>query len=127
MTRNKTPSNIIQMRGGYKKHPERRNRREPVPSAGIGKAPETFGTKFSDVWDEVVAICPGGVLGNSDRIALEILVKLLIEFRTDPTSVKGGRLTQLNSMLSKFGFTPSDRTRIAVPAGKGNNEFEDLG
>lgn len=126
MARNRTPSNVLEMSGAHKRHPERKRKHEPVPKAGIGPAPAAWDENLRKAWDEVVAITPAGVLGDSDRIALEVLVRLLVEYRENPKSFTTSRLTPLVSLLSRFGLTPADRTRISVPSGKGGNEFDDL-
>lgn len=128
MARNRTPSNVLQMSGANKKHPERAKTRkhEPMPKAGIGPAPKQWDEQLRKVWDEIVGITPAGVLGDSDRIALELAVHLLVEYRENPKGFTTSRFAPLVSLLSRFGLTPADRTRISVPSGKGGNEFDNL-
>ena len=81
MARPKTPTSILDAKGAYSKNPSRKRSNEPKPRLGIGSAPSPTNESvtFVSVWDEVVGmVCPG-VLGNSDRIALEALCHLLIQ------------------------------------------------
>ena len=81
MARTKTPSNIHEITGAYKKNPQRRNNKEPAPKKGIGKAPHSQHVDWRKCWDEIVNIICPGVLGDSDRIWLERAAKLLAESR----------------------------------------------
>ena len=126
MARPRKPTNVLQMKGAFKKNPGRKRASEPVPTGGIGPAPEALSKRQRTIWDEIVAICPPGVLGNTDRIALEALVRLLEEFRHNYVEFPGSRMSQLVSLMGRFGLTPSDRSKIIVPKGKGKNPFEDL-
>jgi hypothetical protein len=127
MARPRKPTNVLELKGAFKKDPQRKRPSEPVPTGGIGPAPSALPAKLRVIWDEVVAICPPGVLGNSDRIALEALVRLLNEFRTDYAEFSGARMSQLVSLMGRFGLTPSDRSKIVVPKGKEKNPFANLG
>lgn len=115
MARNRTPSNVVALRGGYKKNPQRKRKGEPLPTAGIGAPPKHLTERQRAIWDEVVSICPPGVLGNSDRIALETLVRLIERDRHKRAEFKAAERTQMISLLSRFGMTPADRSRINVP------------
>lgn len=126
MARLHQPSKVLEMRGAHKKHPERKRTREPVPRAGIGPAPGHLTDEQRAIWDEVVGITPAGVLGDSDRVSLEALAKLIDDMRKDFSKFTGSKMSQMISLLARFGLTPADRTRISVPSGKGGNEFEDL-
>lgn len=126
MARLPQPSKVLEMRGAHRKHPERKRKHEPVPRAGIGPAPRHLTPGQAAIWDEIVGITPAGVLGDSDRVSLESLVKLVDDMRQDFSKFTGSKMSQMISLLARFGLTPADRTRISVPSGKGGNEFEDL-
>ena len=114
MPRPKKPSHLIEIAGGFAKHPERRRPGEPTPSSAIGSAPEKRSTDFAAVWDEVVSIVPPGVLGNSDRIWLEITCNLLIQYRREPEQMVAARVRLLQNCLVKLGLNPSDRANLCV-------------
>lgn len=82
---------------------------------GIGTAPVNASAGFSDVWDEVVSnVCPG-VLGNCDRLHLEIVCRLISQFRCDPEGTSSAKIGMIEKMLGKLGMNPIDRIKITVP------------
>ena len=113
----KTPTNVLELRGSFKRHPERRAARanEPEPTGSIGEPPEHLKPAEQAVWREVVDINPPGVLANSDRIVLELISCLLAEFRANGlTNMTDGKLSRLCALLGQLGMTPADRARITV-------------
>lgn len=108
------PTALHEAAGSYVKNPQRRKRSEPQPRAGIGPAKPDPSFDFAAVWDEMVdGICPG-VLGNSDRIWLEITTRLLCEYRRCPEEMSSAKINQLQKGLSHLGMSPVDRTRITA-------------
>lgn len=68
-----------------------------------------------------------GVLGEADRLALETLTRLVYVMRSDFEEMSAAKLSQLSTMLGKFGMTPSDRTKIVVPkGGEKKNGFTEM-
>lgn len=123
MGRPATPTAIKEARNSFKKHPERRPDGEMMPTEGIGPAPESLVVE-AEIWDEVVEMMPVGVLGNTDRIALETMCKLIFKMRYDFDAMTAAQLGKLETLLGRFGMTPSDRTKITMPKGKPKNAFE---
>ncbi len=125
------PTAIKELTGTDKKNPARMNRNEPTPTRGIGPAirngaGSNLNTQEQAIWDEVVSISYAGVLGEADRIALEMMCRLIHEMRTDFTEMTAAKITQLSQLLGRFGMTPSDRTKIVVPKNEKKNGFADL-
>ena len=82
---------------------------------GIGKAPTNPSVSFADVWDEVVDNICTGVLGNSDRLHMEIVCHLICQFRLNPEETSAAKVLIIEKMLGKLGMNPIDRIRIVVP------------
>lgn len=124
--RPRTPTKVVELRGGFKKHPERKKSRkaEPVPKSGIGPAPAHLSAVQIRAWDYLVGIVAPGVLFDSDRAHLEMTAVLLAEMWDG--EMKTDRMRLLSTMLGKIGLNPSDRSKVQVPEGKGKNPFEDL-
>ena len=78
------------------------------------------------IWDEIVKISYKGVLGEGDRIALELMCRLVYDFRYSPDDFNAAKYAQLSNLLGRFGLTPSDRTKIVIPKGEDQNPFEQL-
>lgn len=128
MPRNRTPTNVLELRGAGKKNPKRMRAREgePDPEGGIGPAPAHLSDQQAAIWDELVDVIPAGVLGNSDRIALERLTALVDMVRHDPVNWSSAREKDLATYLSRFGMTPSDRSKISIPKEKPSSPWDDL-
>lgn len=120
------PTALKQIQGTDKKHPERLNENEPVPVRGIGPAHKTLTEYESQIWDEIVGISYAGVLGEADRLALEMMCRLTAEMRLDYSEFSAAKMTQLSQLCGRFGMTPSDRTKIVIPNKDKKNRFEEL-
>lgn len=117
MSRPRTPTAVLEARGAYENHPERRVSREhePQPTAGIGNAPKHFTAEQKKIWKEFVKIVPPGVLFNSDRWLLETLV--VLKSREREGTISDTARSQMIACLGKLGMTPADRSKVsAVPA-----------
>ena len=55
---------------------------------------------------------PEGVAKFADRWAVELIVCAMTKYRAGVISA--GELGQLNSLLSRFGLTPADRSRVVA-------------
>ncbi len=112
---NHKPSAIKELSGAYKTNPNRRNDSEPKPKNGIGPASKHLKNKaMKEIWDEVVSqVCPG-VLGDADRMSLEILCRLIYDMRFDWDEFNGSKQSNMIKLLSQFGMTPVDRQKLHI-------------
>jgi phage terminase small subunit len=116
MPRPPTPLAILEARGAFIKHPERRRARanEPKPSGELGNAPSYFTKDERKIWKELKEMCLPGVLANSDRWAVETACTLMAKQRK--REIKTQEVQLLLSLLGKLGMTPADRAKVtAVP------------
>lgn len=125
MGRPRTPTKVIEMRGAFRKNPNRK-RTDPQVKGPIGNAPKHLSAKEKKIWDEVVENAPVGVLTSADRIALEEMCSLIYERRYDLASMPCSKRNLLRSYVGVFGMTPGDRSRVNVPGPKERNRFEGL-
>ncbi len=100
------------------------NDSEPAPSRGIGPSSSVLSEYERQIWDEVVGNMYAGVLGEADRFALELMCRLIAEMRLNFEEMPAAKLTQLSTLLGRFGMTPSDRTKITVPKAEKKNSFD---
>lgn len=122
----KKPSALKAIQGTDKRNKSRINKDEPTPERGIGQSHESLSEFEKAIWDEVVGISYAGVLGEADRIALEMMCRLIAEMRLNFEEMTAAKITQLSQLIGRFGMTPSDRTKIVVPKGEKKNPFEAL-
>lgn len=127
MARPRTPTNVLDARGSFRKHPERK-RTDPATSGPLTEPPSHLSEQALACWKEIAGAAPLEVLTNSDRIALEMAAMLLAQFRADPVEFPAMKLTRLEVLLGKFGMTPADRARVSTGKAKkpSSNPFADL-
>jgi hypothetical protein len=101
--------------GAFRRHPERLRARgvEPQPTGPIGAPPDCLSRQEQAAWREIVLHSPPGVLGCSDRLALEITCRLVAELRR-AGSLPAGQMAALVGLLGKLGMTPADRSRVGL-------------
>jgi|SRR5581483_5128455 len=122
MPQPRVPTAILEARGAYDNHPERKKNREhePVPTAAVGNAPKHFTSEQKKIWREFVRIVPPGVLFNSDRWLLETLVILKTKEREG--TITDTARSQMIGCLAKLGMTPADRSKVQATPGPGKEE-----
>ncbi len=118
MARPRTPTAQLDAKGSFIKHPEReRTGSEVLESAPSLDAPrKELSRELKTVWLEIKSYLAPGVLKLSDGPAFESLVRLIAKDRLGfmSTSERG----QMITLLSRFGMTPSDRSKVTVDAPK---------
>jgi phage terminase small subunit len=124
--RPRTPSNLLELKGAYKRNPNRRHHAEPVPTKKIGLPPRTFDKAHKKIWRELVRCFELASLGNSDRLALEVLCCLTHEFRKDPESFQAAKHGRMSSLIGLFGGMPAMRSKIQVKKKPQANAFADF-
>jgi len=104
---------VLAISGATKKNPQRfRDRKAaPKPMGELGKPPKHLSEEERKAWKEMASQIPPCVLGNTDRIAMEIAARLLVRFRTG-LLLKASEVSCLVSLLARFGMTPADRNKI---------------
>lgn len=120
------PTALKRIQGTDRDHKSRQNPDEPTPARGIGPAHKALTKYEKEIWDEIVGISYKGVLGEADRIALEMMCRLVAEMRLDFVEMTAAKITQLSQLIGRFGMTPSDRTKIVVPKEQNKNPFDGM-
>ena len=111
------PSNILELKGAFKKDPSRRRKALKVPDSPFGPVPDHFDEHQRRAWAEFLEIAPPGVLKRSDRNALELAASLTAEFRQAPYAFTGAKIAQLRALLATFGMTPAARETFSLAEG----------
>lgn len=128
MARPKTATSLLEARGAFLLHPERKRAGEPVVTAPFRpEPPDHLKPDQAACWREVVGMVPAGVLTGADHIIVEIVCCLLTQFRRDPDEFLASRLTRLTSEMSKIGLSPSARAGLVVaPAVPANDPWAEF-
>jgi hypothetical protein len=112
MGRIPVPTEILDTRGAFLKHPERRRPNEPQEARPLGNAPRCLTAEQKKLWCEIAHNLPPGVGKVSDRHAFEMMVRLMAKERAD--SINNNERGQLIKLLGSFGMTPADRSKISI-------------
>ncbi len=123
MGRPRTPTQVLRIRGVGKTHPERLRVRENEPENEnpVGDPPDNLSKPEKVIWKRIVEESITGVLGQADRIAVELACKLYV--RVDDGTAKGVDYNQLIKLLSQFGMTPADRSKISISKPEEDDEW----
>lgn len=109
--RKRTPTTVLELRGAFKNHPERKAERvnEPQVTTPLGGAPDVFNEAQRARWSEIAEWCPW--LTIADRPVVEMAVRLWQAMRD------GGKPDHktLLACLAHLGMTPADRSKVKVP------------
>jgi hypothetical protein len=124
MSRPRLPSNVLELRGAFKKDPKRR--RVDLQGAGLFDAnpPSRLSQDCVQAWHAVVERVPPGVLTKTDELAVEIAATLLAAWwLTRDLDV----LKEIRQWFAQLGMTPVARTKIPPPPRQpAGNRFVDL-
>lgn len=117
--RPRRPTAILQLTGEAAKRPERMRKRanEPKPERPLGACPKRFGARQREVaaaWKFIAGCCPDGVLTEMDRPVVMQASALMAEFWAAPLEFPAAKHARLESVLSKLGMTPVDRSKVVV-------------
>lgn len=119
MSGRRTPTAILDARGSFLNHPERRRPNEPTTTRPLGGPPKHLDIDHAKIWRDLKRQLLPGVAMGSDRTAFECLVNLVYRLRKGTLSDHGYSL--LLQFAGRFALTPADRSKVAVeskPASK---------
>jgi len=106
MPQPRVPTAMLEAKGSFLKHPERRRARDAEPKPRpFGQAPPNLGKDEKRVWDELTGKLQPGVAGDSDETAFEVLVCLVVNFRRRRESRLPevvGELAQMNKLFTQL-------------------------
>ena len=116
MARPRLPTTVLNLRGAFKNHPERKKDREGEPEVyePLGDAPDCLNEAQIARWNEIAGWCSW--LTVADRVVVELVARLWQALR-DGTA-KPPDVKSLLTGLVHLGMTPADRSRIKVPGKK---------
>lgn len=111
----RTPTAVLDARGAFINHPERKRESEPQDDRPLGGPPKYLTKSQKKVWKELATQLMPGVGKFSDRTPFEMLVRLTDRLRQG-LMTKSADMLALIQICGRFGMTPVDRSKIAVEA-----------
>ena len=129
MARPRTPTNVLEMRGAFATHPERRKERtnEPQEERELGDPPKHFNVDQIAAWNEL-ADMGRSWLTFADRAILTLAASLYADVKMYGTLVASKQATLLSKVLAQIGLATVDRSRVIARAkGETKNPFSGIG
>lgn len=121
--RNRQPLELAQLKGATRHDPQRYRgsiAKHPDP---VGEPPALMSDNELLAWQEVVDRSLPGVLTKTDAFFVEFAARHLAEYRENPPEFPAARFRNLMSVLSKLGFSPSDRQAFSIESPPEDNPF----
>lgn len=113
MGRNRTPTSILDAKGSFLTHKNRKRPDEPTSDRPLGSPPKSLSDAEKKVWKELAKQALPGVLFESDRLAFTLLVKLAAKlYANEPLT--GTEMDKIITLTSKFAMNPADRSKVSV-------------
>ena len=128
MSRLRMPTAVLELKGSFKRHPERR--RVDAPSTGpFGSPPDYFTDTQRESWDELAN--SAFWLTNADRWCAEVACLIMSRVREHGIGgehgVKPAELAQLSQCQIRLGLPAAERSKVPYRAeGRDANPFEEL-
>lgn len=112
--RPRKPTQLHALQGTHRQDRHGDPENEPTPASWDGEAPAWVKAAGRKVWDELAPrMRANGCLTEMDVEAFALLCSLEAVVRRSP-SKHLKEAAMVDRLMSRFGMTPSDRTRISV-------------
>jgi hypothetical protein len=128
MPRPRKPSNVLELKGSFKKNPQRARTPVKAPEGPFGPPPPRFDEEQRSCWYEVLELIPPAILAHADRVQVELLATLLAEFRQAYYAFPAQKIGHLRLCLDALGLTPASREKFNRPEpDKAADRFAEFG
>ncbi len=122
MPAHRKPVELLELAGTFRDNPKRRRAIGPKSDRELGRPPAYLSSAEKAVWTEIASIVPAGLLTSGDRIAVELLARLVSKMRLD--WLNGSELGILTGLLARMGMSPADRSRVSAAPPKDASDAE---
>jgi phage terminase small subunit len=118
VSRPRIPAQILELRGAFKNHPERRRQDAEGDRPFNPEPPAHLPQAVTPAWQYIVSRLPKITIYESDSITIEMAARLLAQCWLNPDV---GALRELRAWLGSLGMSPAARTKLP-PARGGASE-----
>jgi phage terminase small subunit len=114
MARPRKPTAELELKGAFKKDPQRKRPNEPKVSLPFGDPPEHLPPDVRACWFELSSMAAANVLTFADMWAAEVAAQHMAEFRRNPENFPASKMARLVTLMGKMGLTPADRASMSI-------------
>lgn len=116
MTRPRLATSILDARGSFKDHPERKRKRdgEPENMPELSKSPRGFTPQERAIWREFTKCMHKGAVFEPDRYIVELAVRLITKMRNNWDEMTAAEMGRLQGALGQLGMSPAERSKLNV-------------
>ena len=127
MSRPRKPTKLHVVSGTYRKDRHADRAGEPEVIEPLGDPPSGWRPTAKVLWHELAGQVPEGVATKADRVAFELLCRLVGKLRGDGVeALTGAAATQIRLVCGEFGMTPASRSKVSTPLPRALNPFGEL-
>ena len=126
MARPRKPTKLHLIQGTLRATRHRDRENEPEVIEPLGGPPEAWPIAAKLLWAELADQIPPFVATKSDRVAFELLCRLVGLMRAGPEGLTPALAAQIRYACSSFGMTPESRSRVSTPRLPEVNPFSQL-
>lgn len=123
MSKSRTATSILEARGAFAKHPDRKREDPKVTDPFPAEAPANLTPLQVKWWHRIAKMAPDGVLTGADQIIVRVCACLMAQYAVDPDGMPTARIARLTAEIGKLGLSPSDRAKLATKPEEGGDEF----
>ena len=123
MGRARTATALLEARGAFKNHPERKRQDPEVKSDFPGIAPANLTPLQLRAWGYIVNQIPASVLTGADQASVQLLCVLWAEFQQDTASFPSAKIGQMRGLMGEFGMSPAARAKLATRPEDDDGDF----
>jgi hypothetical protein len=116
MPRARKPTNVLELKGAFKKDPQRAAARagEPKADGSVGEPPMHLTPAARMVWVELTSMAHKGTLCAADRLFMEYAVKVVMTMRRRKASIDPKIGVRFEAVIARLGMSPADRSKVSV-------------
>jgi hypothetical protein len=113
MSRPRIPTAVLELRGAFRRNPNRLKDRkyEPIVATPLPDPPKYLTKAATAAWHEMESW--GYWLTSADQFLVAIAATLMARYRID--ELKSGDVSLLIGLLGKIGFSPKERGALNLP------------
>jgi phage terminase small subunit len=114
MARPRKPTALLEVRGAFITHPERKRTGEPIAEGEARKPPFVKGVA-ARLWAEYAPLVAAmGILKRVDSFNFGMWCCLAAEFQKNPDRMDTSRIAQLRQIGERFGLDAGARAKLSV-------------